>query len=97
MGGWGGVNPTGLPLSWQTDARLLGAAFAQREQLPDDLLRLPQHHRHAGLQLGVAFLEGGVSGPELGDGGHVQEVVSGQVLHEGFEFIWREKRQINEK
>lgn len=85
--------PSGLPLSGETDARLFGAAFAQGEQFPDDLLGFAQDQGSAGLQLGVALLEGQVSRPELGDHGHIQEPVSGQALQEGFEFIWRGQRQ----
>lgn len=85
--------PSGLPLSGQTDARLFGAAFAQSEQLPDDLLGFAQDQGSAGLQLGVALLDGQVSRPELGDHGHIQEAVSGQALQEGFEFICRGQRQ----
>lgn len=81
---------SGLPLSGQTDARLFGAAFAQGEQFPDDLLGFAQDQGCAGLQLGVALLEGQVSRPELGDHGHIQEPVSGQAFQEGFEFICRE-------
>lgn len=81
--------PGGLPLSGQTDARLVGAAFAQGEQFPDDLLGFSQDHGGAGLQLGVALLEGQVGRPELGDHGHIQEPVCRQALHEGFEFICR--------
>lgn len=82
--------PIGLPFSGQTDVRLLGAAFAQGEQFPDDLLGFTQDQGSAGLQLGVALLEGQVSRPELGNHGHIQEPVSGQALQEGFEFICRE-------
>lgn len=66
----------GLPLSGQTDARLFGAAFAQGEQLPDDLLGFPFDQGGAGLQLGVALLERQVGRPELRNHGHVQEPVS---------------------
>lgn len=82
--------PSGLPLSGQTDARLFGAALAQGEQFPDDLLGFAQDQGSAGLQLDVALLEGRVSRPELSDRGHIQEPVSGQALQEGFEFICRE-------
>lgn len=82
--------PSGLPLSGQTDARLFGAALAQGEQFPDDLLGFAQDQGSAGLQLDVALLEGWVSRPELSDRGHIQEPVSGQALQEGFEFICRE-------
>lgn len=82
--------PSGLPLSGQTDARLFGAAFAQGEQFPDDLLGFSQDQGGAGLQLGVALLEGQVSRPELGDNGHIQEPVSGQALQEGLDFICRD-------
>lgn len=84
------VYPSGLPLSGQTDARLFRAAFAQGEQFPDDLLGLAQHQGSAGLQLGIALLEGQVGRPELGDHGHIQEPVGGQSLQEGFEFICRD-------
>lgn len=69
--------------------RLLGAAFAQGEQFPDDLLGFTQDQGSTGLQLGVALLEGQVSRPELGNHGHIQEPVSWQALQEGFEFICR--------
>ncbi len=85
--------PSGLPLSGQTDARLFGAAFAQGEQFPDDLLGFAQDQGSAGLQLGVTLLEGQVSRPELGDRGHIQEPVGGQAFQEGFEFICRGQRQ----
>lgn len=84
------METSGLPLSGQTDARLFGAAFAQGEQFPDDLLGFAQDHGSAGLQLGVALLEGQVSRPELGDHGDIQEPVSGQALQKGFEFICRQ-------
>lgn len=85
--------PVGSPLSGQTDARLFGATFAQSEQLPDDLLRFPHHQASAGLQLGVALLEGEVSRPELGNHRHIQEAVGGQALQEGFEFICRDRNR----
>lgn len=68
---------------------MFGAAFAQGEQLPDDLLGFSQDQGGAGLQLGVAFLEGQISRPELANNGHIQELVSGQALQEGFKFICR--------
>lgn len=68
---------------------MFGAAFAQGEQLPNDLLGFSQDQGGAGLQLGVAFLEGRISRPELGNNGHIQELVSGQALQEGFKFICR--------
>lgn len=83
--------PSGLPLSGQTDVRLFGAAFAQGEQFPDDLLGFSQDQGGAGLQLGVALLEGQVSRPELGNNGHIQEPVSGQALQEGLDFICRDR------
>lgn len=59
--------PVGSPLSGQTDARLFGATLAQSEHLPDDLLCFAHHQGSAGLQLGVALLQGEVSRPELGN------------------------------
>ena len=88
---------SGLPLSGQTDARLVGATFAQGEQFPDDLLGFAQNQGSAGLQLDIALLEGQVSRPELGNHGYIQEPVSGQALQEGFEFICREFNRDRER
>lgn len=89
--------PSELPLSGQTDARMFGAAFAQGEEFPDNLLGFAQDQGSVGLQLGVALLERQISRPELGDHGHVQKPVSGQALQEGFEFICREEEQNQRK
>jgi len=67
----------GLPLPGQTDARVFGAPLAQGEQFLYDLLGFAHDQGGAGLQLGVALLEGQVGRPEPGDRGRVQEPVGG--------------------
>lgn len=83
----------GLPLSGQTDVRLFRAAFTQGEQFPDDLLGFAEDQGGAGFQLCVTLLERQVSRPEASNCRHIQKVVSGQALQEGFEFICMEARR----
>lgn len=86
-----------LPFPGQIDVGLLGAAFAQGEELSHYFLGFSHNQCGAGLQLGITLLEGQVSWPELGNRGDIQKPVSWQPLQESFEFIWKKHKRDMER
>lgn len=75
------------PFPRQVDVRLPVAPFAEAEELEDDPLGSPGQDAHAVLQLLVPPLEQAVQGPQVLDGGHVEEVALGQPREEPLELI----------
>lgn len=62
-------------------------SFAETEELEDDSVGPSGEKAHASLQLLVPPLKRTVHGPQVLDGGHIEEVVLWQPRVEGLEFI----------
>lgn len=83
-----------LPFSGQMDLRLSVASFTEAEELVDDSVGSSGEDLHAVLQLLVSPLEHVVQGPQVLDGGNIEEIVLRQPCLKCFEFICgRRKRE----